>query len=613
MSRRESELDEEMRAHLEMATHDRVERGESPGVAAAAARREFGNLPLIKEVTRDQWGWRTAGALACDVRHAVRLLVRSPGFTLLVVAMLSLGIGVNTAILSAARAVFLQPLPYPDAARLAFVSRAYPGFPQGGGNFTYPAYFDMRRQNTSFEVLAAYQDFGALALTDGPEPIRVRTNYITPSYFELLGVRPELGRTFRADEDWSGGGKAVAIVSDAFWRRHFDGDPNAVGRTMHLNQRPITIVGVTLPAFRDALAEHEDTVPIDVWLPLGLAYELTGMSNPADRVGAIIWGIGRLKPGVDIAQANQDLSAIANRMADAYPTTDRGYGLVARPLRDQLVGQYYGPTGIVMAVSALILLIGCVNVANLLLARVMARSRELAVRAALGASAKRLAQQAITEHLAVTLAAGAVGWIVAVWAVRALTVWIGDSLPPVIVVHLDGLTLAACLAFAVIVALVLAVAPATAGWKVDLRDALGTRQPGAGGRRHTTRVLVVAEVALAATLLVGAGLLVKSLHRLVTTPLGFDTSRLLTLRIDLRSERYATIPARAQFGRSLVDRLTRVPAVESVTLWGPAMLGRATWVIELVPEGLRVDEPRNVVTVERHRANPVAWAISPSV
>jgi putative ABC transport system permease protein len=606
MSRRERELDEELRAHLAMAVRDRIERGEAPAAAAAAARREFGNVTLIKDATRDAWGGRAVDALARDARHAVRTLTRAPGFTALVVIMLALGIGVNTAILSAARAVFLQPLPYPDPSRLAFVSRAYPGFPQGGGNFTYPAYLDMRRENTSFEQLAAYQDFGALALTDSAEPVRVRTSYITPSYFELLGVRPALGRTFRSDEDRPGGAQPVAIVSDSFWRRQLSGDPAVVGRTIHLNQRPITVVGVTAPAFRDAPAEHEDTVPVDVWLPLGLAHDLTGMSNVSDRVGAIIWGLGRLKPGVDMARANEDLAAIANRMADAYPTTDRGYGLVARPLRDQLVGQYYGPTWIVIAVSALILLIGCVNVANLLLARLLARSRELAVRSALGASAGRLAQQTIVEHLAVTLLSAAAGWMVAVWSVRALTLWLGDSVPPVLTIRLDGWTLAGCFAVAVCVAVLLALVPASAGWRIDLRDALGQggRQGAAGGRRRTAGALVVAEVALAATLLVGAGLLVKSLHRLITTPLGFDTSRLLTMRLDLRSQRYATVPARAQFGRSIVERIAPAAGVESVTLWGPAMLGRATWVIELVPEGQRVDEPRNVVTVERHSVNP---------
>ncbi len=390
---REQDLDDELRSHLAMATDDRVGRGETPRDAAAAAAREFGNVGLIKEATRDVWGFRALDALWQDIRHAARLLAASPGFSVVVVAILALGIGANTAIFSAARAVFVRSLPYPDAARLTYVSRAYPGFPQGGGNFSYPAYRDMLQQNTSFDVLAAYQDFGALALTDGDEPLRVRISYITPSYFDLLGVQTAIGRTFTRDEDRVGDGDSVTVLSFALWQQQYGGAPDIVGRTVHFNQHAFTVIGVAAESFRDALAEHEDPQPVDAWVPLGLAHALTSMSGATDRAGAIDWGVGHLRPGVTIAQANADLSAIAKRLGNMYPATDANYGLVARPLRDQLMGEFYSPLRVLIGGSLFILLIGCANVANLLVARLIGRQREFALRAALGASAGRLTRQ----------------------------------------------------------------------------------------------------------------------------------------------------------------------------------------------------------------------------
>jgi putative ABC transport system permease protein len=604
--RREQDLADELRGHLQMAVRDRVERGEAPVDAGYAARREFGNVDLITEVTRDVWGWSAFHQFGADLRYAIRVLAKSPGFTAIVVIILALGIGANTAIFSAAEAVFLRALPYPDEQRLMFVSRAYPGYPQGGGNFSYPAARDIGRQNSSFDVFAAYQDFGALALSDAAEPVRVRVCYITPSYFELLGVTPAAGRLFRQQEDRFGGGDAVAVLSYGLWQRQYAGARDIVGRTVHFNQRAFTVIGVAAATFRDAPAEHEDPEPVDAWVPLGLAHDLTGMSGAADRAGAITWGIGRLKPGVTVEQANADLAAIAKRLDRAYPATDGGYGLVARPLRDQLVGEFYSPVRVLVGGSAFILLIGCANVANLLLARLLARRRELAMRAALGASAGRLVQQLLVEHLVLAIAAGTLGLVGAVWGVAALNASAARHLPTVMNIHVDRSMLAASVVLSMLTGLLFGVLPGITGARVDLREALSQngRQGAVAGRRAAAKILVVVEVALAMALLVGAGLLLKSVHRLTSTDLGFNTRNLLTLRLDLRSARYATPRARAQFGERLVETVRPLAGVESVTLWGPSMLGRATWVIEAVPEGLSADDPHNILMFERHSVNP---------
>ena len=304
--------------------------------------------------------------------------------------------------------------------------------------------------------------------------------------------------------------------------------------------------------------------------------------------------MARLGPGVTLRQANADLRAIAQREALAHPATDRGFTLVARPLQDQVVGEYYSAVWLLSAASAFVLLIGCANVANLLLARLLARQREFAVRATLGASTVRLVRQVLVENLLLTLLAGALGLLLATWGIHALNAWAHQNLPSVLRFKLDASMLAASAAFSLLTGL-LAWVPAVMGSRVNLRQRAGPggRQEGGMGRRLASQVLVAAEVALAMALLVGAGLLFKSLHQLTAIDLGFNTQNLLTLRMDLRSARYREPLARAQFGQKLIEGAQSIRGVASVTMWGPAMLGRATWVMDAVPEGRAPDNPEN--------------------
>jgi putative ABC transport system permease protein len=543
-----------------------------------------------------------------DLAFAVRILLKSRRFTAAVVLTLSVGIASNTIIFTIARSVFLRGVSYPDSKRLVYVSQAYPGFPEGGGQFAYPFYRDMLQMNKSFDSLAAYQVNGPLAITDGGQAVRLAVSYCTPNYFSLLGVQTTLGRVFQDSEDRVGSADPVVVLSYPFWQRQFSGALDIIGRTIHLNERPFTVIGVTAESFRDSLYEQEYGEEGNAWIPLGLAYTMTGYSNPADRVGAILWGIGHLKSGVTVADAHADLESLAKRFEQMYPDSFRGYGLVARSLQDQLLGVFYAPTWILTAASAFLLLIGCANVGNLLLARLLSRQRELAVRATLGASPMRLARHLLLENLLLLLLAGAFGLVLAAWGMSALRLWAAVHLPSVIHLQTGRSALIASLVISLLTGLLFGLAPALLGSRVDLRDALSQsgRQGHSLARRRSQKILVTAEVALALVLLAAAGLLVESFRKLASTDLGFKTGNLLTLRLDLRSARYTEPAARARFGKLLAETLQALPGVEAATLWGPSMLGRATWVYIAYPEGRSPEEADARLMMGRHSVNPGA-------
>lgn len=548
--------------------------------------------------------------LTNDLAYASRILLKSPRFTIAVVLTLAIGIASNTIIFSVAQSVFIRQMPYPDAGRLVYVSQVYPGYPVGGGQFSYPTFRDILLQNKSFDSLGAYQVTGPLALTDHGEAVRVAMTYCTPNYFTLLGVRTALGRVIQEKEDWVGGAEPVVVLSYSFWQRQFSGAPDIVGKTIHLNERPFTVIGVTARDFRDSLYEQEFGEEGNAWIPLGLAYTMTGYANPVDRRQGILWGIGRLKPGVNIADARADVEAMGKRLELTYPEEFRGFGLMARSLKDQLLGEFYSPVWILTAASVFLLLIGCANVGNLLLARLLSRQRELAVRAALGASAGRIARQLLSENMLLLFMAGVVGALLAVWGMGGLRSWGALHLPTVIQFEANRYALMAAIVISMVTGVLFGLAPALIGSKVELRDALnqGARQGQSLARRKSQKILVVAEVALALVLLAAAGLMLESFRKLASTDLGYKTKNLLTLRLDLRSAKYTDPEARGRFARTLVDALQRLPGVESVTLWGPSMLGHATWVYIGYPEGRSIDDPDARLMMGRHSVNPGALA-----
>ena len=543
-----------------------------------------------------------------DIKIAARFLAKSPRFTLAVILTLAIGIASNTVIFSIVKSVFLSPLPYPDASRLVYVSQAYPGFPAGGGQFSYPIFRDIQQQNATLDSLAAYQSSGPLALTGQGDPVRVPVTYCTPSYFTLLGIHPALGRVFLDTEDRFGNADSVVVLSNGFWHRQFAGNPAILDRTIHLNGHPFTVVGVLSEDFRDSLYEQENGEQSDAFIPLGLAHAMTGFSDPANRVQGILWGIGHLKPGVTVEAARADMAALGERFNKYFPDSFRGYGLVARPLRNQLLGMFYAPAWILAAASAFLLLITCANVGNLLLARLLTRQRDLAVRAALGASPAQLAWHLLLENVLLLFFAAVGGLILSQYGMAALQQWAATHLPTVIRIQASGDVVFASICISALTGILFGVIPAILGSRVDLRDALSSagRQGQSLARRRGQKILVVAEVALALLLLAAAGLLTGSFRKLTSTDLGFDTKNLLTLRLDLRSERYTDPAARARFAQILVEKLQTLPGIDSVTLWGPSILGRATWVYIAHPEGTSPDDINARLMMGRHSVNPAA-------
>jgi predicted permease len=545
-----------------------------------------------------------------DYRYAMRRLASAPFFALFVVVTLAVGIAANTIMFSIAEGVLFRSLPYPDADRLVWISHGVPGFPQGGATFSYPAYHDIVEQNTSFDTVAAYEGWGSVVLTGRGEPVRVVLNCVTPSYLTLLGARAQSGRLLRSEEDRVGSGDAVVVLSHTFWQRQLGGDPAIVGTTIHLNDKPFVVVGVTAADFRDAPNEEEHAEEVDAWIPLGLAYEMTGVSGATDRGGSSTWALGRMKPGVTLAQVRDDLAAINQRLAATYPQTDIGYTLAPRPLRDYLLGRLFPPIRILLVASCCVLLIGCANVANLLFVRLLGRRRELAVRSALGASAPRLAHHLLIEHVVLTALAGGVGFALADWGMRLFRAWAPWHLPSVVHIQPGMWVFLASLGVSLVTGLLLGVAPALFFSRLNIEDTLrqGGRQGQGLQRRRGQKLLVVAEVSLALVVLVAAGMLVESFRRLAATPLGFDTANLLTVRLELPLARYADDAARARFGRLLEDKLQSLPGVASATLWGPSMLGRARNAYIAYPEGASADNPDARLLTDRHSVNPGALA-----
>jgi putative ABC transport system permease protein len=542
-----------------------------------------------------------------NCRQSVRTLRKSPGLLIVVVLTLAFGIGANTTVFSIAQAVLLRSMNFPDSEHLMFLSRGYPGYPQGGGNFSYPAYRDILQQNSSFDDVAAFQSFGAVALTDGTEPVRVNANYITPSYLTLLGAQTSFGRLFRREEDRWDDADPVIVLSYGFWQREFAA-ANVVGQVIHLNQRAFTVIGITAASFRDAPGEIDSGEPVDAWIPLGLSNRLTGLASMSDRNRAILWGVAHLKPGITVHTAATDYASIGQRLAKEHPSTDGGFTFVAIPLKDRLVGQFYKPLWLLIGASIFILLICCANVANLLLARLVQRQRELAVRSALGASAKHLLGELLTENLAMLTLAAIVATLLTTWALKALSTWGQLNLPSVIHFHVDRAMLADCGIVSVLTILLFGVGPALAGARVDLRDAISRsgRQGMSLAHRRTARLLIISEVSLALILLAGTGLLLKSFRRMTTINLGFNTEKLLTLRLDLNSNKYDREETRSQFTNSLREKLNGLPGVTSTTIWGPGIPGRETWVVNAVAEGRDPNDPRNVIMSSRHSVNPGA-------
>jgi len=488
-----------------------------------------------------------------DLRYGVRSLLKRPGLTAVALITLALGIGVNTAIFSAIDSVMLRPLPFKDPESLVAVWEHTTALGIAQNEFAPANYFDLRDQNQVFEDLGA---FGPLSvnLTGEGEPEQLEGQLVTANVFKLLGVQPQLGRTFASDEDQKGR-EYVAVLSDALWARRFNRDPKVINRNITLNGESFTIVGVMPPNF--FFPERE----IEIWVPWAMVPgQAEGRGDHYFRL------VARLKPGVNREQANAEAESIAARLAAAYPRTNEGLGFVVNSFHQDYVGDLRRPMLVLFAAVGLVLLIACANVANLMLAQATTRRREIAIRMALGASRWAIARQMLTESLLLATAGGLLGVLGAIWGVEALSKLLPESLSKLQAIGVDSRVFLFTLGVTMLTALAFGAVPAFHAARANPGNTLGeTGRDLSGGvsGRYLRRVLVVAEVAVAVVLLVGAGLLMRSFQRLRQVDIGFKPDKLLTMRMVLPMPKYAKPENRRAFYDELLRRVDELPGVES--------------------------------------------------
>jgi predicted permease len=553
-AREEREFSEELRFHADMEA-DRLERsGVIPDEARRLSHLTLGGVERVKEDARDARGTRLFHDIGRDFGFSLRTLRHNPGFAIVAILTLALGIGGTTAVFSAVDAVLLQPLPYQQPGQLVRLYQADSTAP-GGRQYVTPVHFvDYRREVSAFEAAAAvytYSETGA-DIGNGDDVRRIRVLPVSPGYFDVVRVPPRLGRAFQPDEE---NGELLVVLSDRLWRERFHGDASAVGERLTMSGQPYTIVGVMPSGYEDPL-----TGAVDAWIPLDLA----AAREPDNVQNHYLSVVARLRAGVSLVRAQSELARLGATLAARYPDAN---DVVARldPLKDDVVGSADRALGIMLGAVALVLVLVCVNIANLLLVRGSDRSREFALRAALGAERPRLVRQTLIESVTLALAGAAVGLVVARLAMSAIVVLGGASIP-----RLSELTLEPrLLAFSVLVATVSAVgfglAPAFRAARADPGDVLReqTRASTSSGAKVRLREwLVVSQVALAFVLLVGAGLLLVSLQNLRDVDLGVEPQGVLTFELHLPDARYDST-ARARLYEEAAARLASIPGVRA--------------------------------------------------
>ncbi|MDQ3684029.1 MAG: ABC transporter permease [Acidobacteriota bacterium] len=486
-----------------------------------------------------------------DIRYAARMLWKNPVMTFVAIVALALGVGANTAIFSVVNAVLLRPLPYEDPDRLVRLSEHSPQVPQM--SISYPNFLDWREQNQVFSGLAATQ-FRSLNLIGVDEPERLPGRAVSANFFDVLGVKPAAGRSFSPDEDRPGANR-VAIVSHGLWQRRFGADPELIGKQLNLSGDSYTVIGVLPASYRFGTAT-------DVFVPIGLRADQ--MTERGNHPG--IYAIARLKPGVTVEQARSELVSMATRISNQYGMT--GNSATLTTLSELFLGDVRTPLLILLGAVGFVLLIACANVANLLLARAASRSKEIAIRTALGAGRLRIIRQLLTESVLLSLLGGAVGLLLALWGIDVLRTASIDSLPSTAEINLDGSVLIFTLLVSLLTGVIFGLAPALGASKLDLNDTL--KEGGRGGtvgsaRQRVRGALIVSEVALSLVLLIGAGLLIRSFVRIQDVDPGFNAENLLTMQI-ARAAKQDEGRQVLNFFNQLEERIGALPGVEAVAV-----------------------------------------------
>ena len=591
------DLDEEVRYHIDRQTEANVRAGMGPEEARRAALRAFGGVEESKEQCRDARGVRWLDDFWQDVRYGLRSLAKRPGFTAVALVTLALGIGANTAIFSVVDAVLLRPLPFAEPDRLVVVWERNAQRPARHNTVSPANWLDWRDQSGSFESWAAFV-MTRRNLTGVGEPVEVNTQFVSGDYFAVLGTPPLYGRALTAEDDVASGADVV-VLGYGLWQRRFGGDPGIVGRAITLNGKPQTVVGVMPRDFQLTIKENANVSGnVELWAPLRVA------ERDRSKVGRFLATVARLKPGVTAEAARTEVGGIAARLEAEYPEYNTGWGIHVVPVRDQLVGGVRPALLVLSGAVGLVLLIACANVASLLLMRAATRSREIAIRAALGAGRFRVVRQLLTESLCLAVLGGAAGLVLALWGTNLLLALAPPDLVGLPDVDLDLRVLGFTAGVAVLTGLVFGLVPALQASRVDLNGTLkeGGRQAAADNvATRLCRVLVVSEVALALVLLIGAGLLLRSFSTLRSVDPGFEPEGVVATAVRLPGVRYPEDSHCIAFFGDLLERLRATPGVRSAsmvsTLPFAGIGSRTDFRIEGEPEPAPGQEPGTDVMV----------------
>jgi predicted permease len=553
----DQEFTSELETHLDMLTDENIRRGMPPEDAGRAARIKLGGVTQLKETNRELHSLPVIETFLQDARYAFRMLRKNPGFTAVAVLTLALGIGANTAIFSVVYAVLLKPLPYANPNQLvsAFQANTQEGVPEDGTS--YPNFQEWRAQNHVFSDLSTI-NFHQLTLTGRGEPSVVNTSVVTPEHFALLDVKPLQGRIF-FPEDGKQGAPPVVIVSENLWRGTLGADPKIVGSSITLDKRPFTVVGIMPAAFRSPFINSKQ----DVWIPL-VQDPLFG-SWMARRGGHWLPVFGRLKPGVSIPQAQAEMDTISERLASEFPAENKGWTVRLVPMQKEIVGDVRTALLVLLGAVGLVLLIACANIANLLLTRATSRSKEIAVRTALGAGRSRIIRQLLSETAVLGLLGGAVGIALAYWGVRGLSSLLPDNLPQMNAIRVDNFVLIFALALSAIASIAFGMVPALFASKSDIQSSLregSSRSGESGNRRRARSFLAAAEIALAMVLLVAAGLLLRSFSKLTSVSPGFDAQHIVKAEVSLPQFQYSKPQQWTAFSDELLASIQAQPGLQ---------------------------------------------------
>ncbi|HET6890398.1 MAG TPA: ABC transporter permease [Pyrinomonadaceae bacterium] len=489
-----------------------------------------------------------------DITYGVRMLFKSPGFTVVAVLALTLGFGANTAIFSVVNSVLLRPLPYSEPGRLMQLWETDARKGRNEMPASYPNFADWRNQKHAFEEVVAYSDW-TFNLTGDRDPERIRSAIVSPAFFSTLGIKPILGRAFLSGED-ERGKDLVAVIGESLWRRRFDSDPNIVGRSLNLDDKSFTVVGVIARGVQAPLLSDE----IELWAPISHGFGFT------ERNAHYLNVVARLKPEATLQQAQADMNTIAGRLEQQYPESNKGRGIRAVSLSEQIVGNFRTSLLVMLGAVVFVLLIGSANVANMSLARAAARQKEMAIRTALGAGRLQIVRQLLTESVLLSLFSGTLGLLVAIWGIDLLVALSPADLPRVKEVTIDLRVLGFTLAVSILTGILFGLLPALQASRPNLNERLkaGARNATSGSSRQRLRgFLVITEIALSLVLLVGAGLLIRSFLRLQAVDPGFNPTNVLTMQIDLTGPKYKTGSQVIAFQNQLLERVKQLPGVQS--------------------------------------------------